>query len=481
METCRASKSSEKVPRVSLEFRVDRLSSLPDDITHRILSLLQFGDLSRFGSLSKRCRELHLSTPSFRLDLSKVDISTCDKWSNSVDRFLDHRGKSRILHFGIRFDVREHIFGNETPCICEGVGRRFISWIENALRCKVEILDLDISRIHLANGVGDITIESSSLKSFSISSNSWTVRRLKIIGHKLKDVRIDWRSEWCTTVSIFASDIKNLEWDGITVNHQFGTLERAELSLADVIRRDLSPDVKAVDFLTSVHRVKALTLNHNTIKALFKKGIPPLENVFDFSMKIGNFSIELVLALVPILRAMPNLTILDVKSSTPPRCLLNECSGLTMEYWRSSKLPFLSQLKDVTVDLNRHFYGSNQIEFIRFILEDAQSLRKMVIIYPLRLGKGHLKKLTESEKISNAHVVYCRHSRGGKGKISKEDDVGIREASSTSESSQTSMNRSPKEAREEFHGEKADKSNEPMLRSSLQPSGAKKLNQMSQC
>ncbi|KAM0994893.1 hypothetical protein EV2_010679 [Malus domestica] len=411
METCRASTSSEKVPRVSLEFRVDRLSSLSDEIAHGILSLLPFGDLSRFGSLSKRCKELHLSTPSFRLDLSKVDISTCDKWSrfaNAVDRFLDHRGENRILHLGIRFDVREHIFGNETPCICEGVGRRFISWIENALRCKVEILDIDINRVHLENGVGDITIESSSLKSFSISSNSWTVRRLKIIGRKIEDVRIDWRSEWCTTVSIFASDVKNLQWDGITVNHQLGTLERAELSLANIIRRDLSPDVKAVDFLTSVHRVKALTLNHNTIKALFKKGIPPLENVFDFSMKIGNFSIELVLALVPILRAMPNLTILDVKSSTPPRCLLNECSGLTMEYWRSSKLPFLSQLKEVTVDLNRHFYGSNQIEFIRFILEDAQSLRKMVIIYPLRLGKGHLKKLNESEKISNAHVVYRR-------------------------------------------------------------------------
>lgn len=79
-----------------------------------------------------------------------------------------------------------------------------------------------------------------------------------------------------------------------------------------------------------------------------------------------------------------------------------------MEYWRSSKLPFLSQLKEVTVALNRHFYGSNQIEFIRFILEDAQSLRKMVIIHPLGLGKGHLKNLNESEKTSNARIVYRR-------------------------------------------------------------------------
>ncbi|KAM0992066.1 hypothetical protein ACFX2I_010330 [Malus domestica] len=69
-----------------------------------------------------------------------------------------------------------------------------------------------------------------------------------------------------------------------------------------------------------------------------------------------------------------------------------------------------------------------------------------------------------------------RHSRRRKSKISKEDDVGIQEASSTSESSQTIMYRSPKEAREEFHGEKADKSNDPMLRSSLNLRGQKKLN-----
>ncbi|KAM0992069.1 hypothetical protein ACFX13_010540 [Malus domestica] len=78
--------------------------------------------------------------------------------------------------------------------------------------------------------------------------------------------------------------------------------------------------------------------------------------------------------------------------------------------------------------------------------------------------------------IKNDSEKKSRHSRGGKSKISKEDDVGIREASSTLESSQTIMYRSPKEAREEFHGEKADKSNEPMLRSSLKPSGAKKFN-----
>ncbi|TQD91807.1 hypothetical protein C1H46_022649 [Malus baccata] len=133
----------------------------------------------------------------------------------------------------------------------------------------------------------------------------------------------------------------------------------------------------------TVHSVKALTLAEHTIMALFRKGyvsIPPLDDVSYLCLNIGSFIGKLVLPLISLLRGMPNLNTLNLNSS--PSCFpyrKTDCSGYDMKYWKSQNLPFISQLKEVPIELSRFSCGSNPVEFSRFILEHARSLEKMVI------------------------------------------------------------------------------------------------------
>ncbi|RXH93743.1 hypothetical protein DVH24_014319, partial [Malus domestica] len=47
-------------------------------------------------------------------------------------------------------------------------------------------------------------------------------------------------------------------------------------------------------------------------------------------------------------------------------------------YWKLQNLPCNHQLKELSI---KNSYGSNEIEFARYILEHAQNLRKMVIVH----------------------------------------------------------------------------------------------------
>ncbi|KAB2621680.1 RNA polymerase II subunit B1 CTD phosphatase RPAP2-like protein [Pyrus ussuriensis x Pyrus communis] len=95
------------------------------------------------------------------------------------------------------------------------------------------------------------------------------------------------------------------------------------------------------------------------------------------------------------------------------------------------------------------------------VASDEYSVSK---IPPSSGGNGCETKVKESEgKVSHIKKDYenkSRKSRWERSTISKEDDAGVQEAPSTSETSQTVLNRIIKEAREEFHGDKAEKSNE---------------------
>ncbi|CAL2273036.1 unnamed protein product [Prunus armeniaca] len=44
-----------------------------------------------------------------------------------------------------------------------------------------------------------------------------------------------------------------------------------------------------------------------------------------------------------------------------------------MGYWRLQNIPFLDQLKEVTIDIEL----SNGIQFAKYVLERAQNLRKI--------------------------------------------------------------------------------------------------------
>lgn len=72
-----------------------------------------------------------------------------------------------------------------------------------------------------------------------------------------------------------------------------------------------------------------------------------------------------------------------------------------MEYWKSQNLTFIYQLKEVRIDL---LDGNNELEFARYILENAPSLEKMVIIQSPQ-HSDVVEMVTKSKMISNATVV----------------------------------------------------------------------------
>ncbi|PRQ43978.1 putative F-box domain, FBD domain, leucine-rich repeat domain, L domain-containing protein [Rosa chinensis] len=104
--------------RAVTEGLIDRLSNLPDHVAHHILSFLAIEDLTRFGCVSKGYGELYLSAPSY----------------------LFHRGVNRIARFHFHWNLDIH----QPKIFREDERFRLDKWIYNAIRCNVEVLDINI-------------------------------------------------------------------------------------------------------------------------------------------------------------------------------------------------------------------------------------------------------------------------------------------------------------------------------------------------
>ncbi|XP_062025511.1 uncharacterized protein LOC133741811 [Rosa rugosa] len=114
---------------------VDRLSSVPCEIAHHILSLVSFKDLTRVGSVSKRCREFHLSTPSLNFSSLFGNRQQQLNLLNCIDRYMIHRREDKIKSFCIKWDFSAGISEESF---------RMMTWILIAVRCNVEVLDLQL-------------------------------------------------------------------------------------------------------------------------------------------------------------------------------------------------------------------------------------------------------------------------------------------------------------------------------------------------
>lgn len=127
----------------------DLSGNLPDQVADHILSFLAITDLARFVCVSKRCRKLYLSTPKLVSDeFSEANASECNqrlKLLSYLDRLISHRGDNRIECFRFRWYKHNADNGDETPCSCVHENFRMLTWIQNAVRCNVEKLDLDMT------------------------------------------------------------------------------------------------------------------------------------------------------------------------------------------------------------------------------------------------------------------------------------------------------------------------------------------------
>ncbi|XP_004305661.1 PREDICTED: putative F-box/LRR-repeat protein At3g49150-like [Fragaria vesca subsp. vesca] len=171
------------------ESGIDRFSDLPDHVAHHILSFLALPDLSRVCCVSKRCGELCIFAPSLNFDEFPSDaMSTCGGRLNLLtylERFLFHGGDNKIQSFRVRWE-RHYMDEDATPCICDNEHYRLSTWIQNAVWCNVEVLDLKMNLYdtelmclpscgflcaHLWSLVVDMTIAVIKTPSSAFSSN----------------------------------------------------------------------------------------------------------------------------------------------------------------------------------------------------------------------------------------------------------------------------------------------------------------------
>ncbi|XVF67434.1 hypothetical protein PTKIN_Ptkin10aG0120900 [Pterospermum kingtungense] len=131
---------------VERDFRIDRLSSLPDAVLSHILSFLPLNSVVCTSILSTRWRYLYTSLTSLDFDFN-YDYS--DAFMNFVDRMLFALDRTCIQRFSLR---RCHRLGKD-DCIYRVGG-----WIYSALRRGVQELYLDMLDPEVSSGVLPVSL-----------------------------------------------------------------------------------------------------------------------------------------------------------------------------------------------------------------------------------------------------------------------------------------------------------------------------------
>ncbi|KAB2622006.1 F-box protein [Pyrus ussuriensis x Pyrus communis] len=407
------------------ESGMDRFSDLPEEVVHRILSFLNFKDLTRVGAVSKQCRQFRLSVPVVnfgtdeRTGIKKVDLA---RMMTSFDRYLLDRGQNRMQRVCISLSVCK----SETTKKVSDDHSRVLKWIRNAVRCNVEELDLYFShRVSSTFSWPSFIFHSQSLRSLSVSSGvsilevveapslsfSSNLHYLSLSSVKIVDDRVfKWISCCCKclkelrlisingipNISIESSSLVNfyvfecgdihlvisgqkleyidMDWGGYDAStSRKSTISNTSLTI-------FAPNLKTLKWKGELRNSQSLGNLKSLEEALYKEGSTPtliLDNIRNLSIHCESLNNKFVPALVSLLRRMPNLNILCIKT----RCwklTYRTASRFGNEYWKLQNLAFIHQLKEVSIE---NSYGSNEIEFARYILEHAQNLKKMVIVH----------------------------------------------------------------------------------------------------
>ncbi|CAN6713604.1 unnamed protein product [Malus baccata var. baccata] len=298
-------------------------------------------------------------------------------------------------------------------------GEGFCKWVSSACRFIKELLLEDVARLQ------NITIESSSLESFQLrSALGWhPLRHLHISAEKLEHICIACTTQErkSTPMEIFAPNLRylSLYWRGDTTINlrspgELNYLEKAELELVNIKHRvdtDSSTSHDQLVLSRVLQSVKVLTLRDLwAITTPSKEGCtgPPLHNVRCLRISTWicyEFDNNLVPTVASLFRRLPNLNTLEIYVSYLfgiPKHRFDR------RYWQLQNLDFISQLKDVTLEVPEGSNDSNLIEFARYVLEHAQNLKKMVVI--CEPSESRLISLIRSSmSISNASVVFLEN------------------------------------------------------------------------
>ncbi|PRQ43977.1 putative F-box domain, FBD domain, leucine-rich repeat domain, L domain-containing protein [Rosa chinensis] len=415
------------------ESKKDRLSNLPDEIVHHILSsslktpILDIEDLTMFSCVSKRCRQLVLSNPTLCFDgFQRTRISTCSKRSklmNSFDRLLACRGDCKLQVFDVSWNSH---YSWTTPCFCEDNKFRVFTWIYNVLvRYKVETLHVFIEHgllddDHILPAFPSYIFHCDSLRSLKVDVNcmiqapsfafSSNLRSLVLTSVTIVDEEFfKWISCCCKFIedlcldSVYGPNNVTIESSSLELFH-FKCAANGRICHLHISGEKLKEI--AVDWSFNPYRKISFGILAPNLKRYRWTGNlinhPNLGNLVSLE--------EAEIRLKPKLDGWDNVLEILCRLRGVKVFLLTEevtkTSGFNMRHWKLQDPALFNQLKEFTIEL----WGEpNGIELARYILEHAQNLEKMVIVHLPQ--HSHVKReLSKSKTISNAKLFFSTYT-----------------------------------------------------------------------
>ncbi|KAF5730050.1 F-box/LRR-repeat protein [Tripterygium wilfordii] len=152
------------------EEREDMFTNLPDDFAYHIIKLLAVEDLLRLSFVSRRFRNLCLSTPNLRINshnpVTNRGLSYRFGFINSLNRFMDqrHHDKTKIGTFSLSWSLLGSIISSEEFF--------FIKYLNQAVDCSAE--EIRIRVVHPPGKPFELplfVLQSKSLRRLSVNTN----------------------------------------------------------------------------------------------------------------------------------------------------------------------------------------------------------------------------------------------------------------------------------------------------------------------
>ncbi|OAY76532.1 putative F-box/LRR-repeat protein [Ananas comosus] len=127
----------QKAQRTYYAENYDHFSNLSEPIVHHIFGFLGTKDIARIGTLSKRCREMFISSPYLKFaSICSYDNPLCKQFSDYVDRVLSLRNSSEIRSLSLRWVCDN----NE----CDVDVHLVDKWIDIAVRRGVQEIEIEV-------------------------------------------------------------------------------------------------------------------------------------------------------------------------------------------------------------------------------------------------------------------------------------------------------------------------------------------------
>ncbi|KAE8009514.1 hypothetical protein FH972_005946 [Carpinus fangiana] len=421
---------------------------LPDEVVHHILNLqgAELRDLARLSMVSKRCRELCISTPNLLLS----NIDTDDKFKSFVDKFM----ALRCLHgvWTVRFQIRWSF--DEADAQADQY-RAVETWLQRAVASGGGVANVRLQFIHLRKASQSqsqshsfalplCVMRCNSLRFLEVDAGNGVLKlpsppyfatKLRML--ILSNVKIENDSNIGALFSSFKS-LEVLWFDNVSgiKSMSISSSSLQILSITSFDSRLCDIDIQQVDKLHDLNLLwhakpctaaagrggsrRSLTISAPNLRKFHFSGFAVDHYCMSEAPHLWQATIALLLRgvnqaaanknnldkILHSVKKATNLTIgVGFEEGMSPR---EQQHSLKMEDWESQNLMFTHQLKTVTVKL---FDGVKEIELIKYLLKNAQELQAIVILYTSPMSSDFLTdELTKYKKPSTKWRLYSTSS-----------------------------------------------------------------------